>query len=273
MLLPALTALFPRRHRTPPGVLLAMTTLFAACSPVTRGGLEPLVTDRPDFTESTETVAKGMKQLEAGTTFGNRLSEESASLGETLLRIGTSARTELRLAMNSYSYARSRGVTVRGFEDFSIGTKVKLMNGGGEGSLKPAVAVIIGSTIPTGGALVGANKPQPEVKFGLAWDLTSRVAFSSNLNYAHVASKEDGEYREYAATGSLAVGLTDRLGSYLEYYTFQPNIQIVPSTHYLNGGLTYGFTDNLQLDVRSGLGLRRIAGPDYFLGLGISRRW
>ena len=252
---------------------LLVTVLLAACSPVTRTGLAPLVTDRPDFTESTETVAQGMKQLEAGTTFGNRFSEQSASLGESLVRIGLSKRTELRVALNSYSYSRSRGVTVSGFEDFSLGTKVKLLDGGGDGSWKPAVAVILASSIPTGGSLVGAGKPQPEVKFGLAWDLTSRVAFSSNLNYAHVASDEDGEYREYAATGSFAIGLTERLGSYVEYYTFQPNIATVPGTHYLNGGLTYGFTDNLQLDVRSGFGLHRIAGPDYFLGLGISRRW
>jgi hypothetical protein len=252
--------------------LSVIALCLAACSPVTRRGLEPLVTDRPDFTESTETVPQGMRQLEAGTTFGNQLAEESASLGESLLRIGTSAHTELRVALNSYAYSRSGGQTVQGFEDVTLGTKIKLMSGGGDGSLKPALAVIVGSTIPTGGPRVTAGRFQPEVKFGLAWDLTSRVAFSSNLNYAHITD-ETGTHGEYAATGSLGVGLTEHVASYAEYYTFQPVGTWLPSTHYFNGGLTFGFTDNLQLDVRSGLGLHRIAGPDYFLGLGISRRW
>jgi hypothetical protein len=258
------------QHRLSLGVL--SLTLLTACAPVTRAGLEPIVTDRPDFTESTETVERGMRQVEAGTTFLRTLTEQSGTIGETLIRVGVSTKSELRIGLNSYSLSRNDGEMQRGFEDISIGTKIKLLQSGGEGSLKPALAVIVGSTFPTGASSFRAQKPQPEVKFGMAWDLTSRVAFSSILNYARV-SETLTDYNEFAATGSLGVGLTERIASYAEYFAFFPRGAALTSTHYLNGGITYGVTNNLQFDVRSGFGLRRIAGPDYFFGLGISRRW
>lgn len=128
------------------------------------------------------------------------------------------------------------------------------MNGGGDGSFKPALSLIVGSSLPTGASQLRATKPQPEAKFGMAWDLTSRASFSSNLNYTRV-SDSFGAYNEFAASGSLGVGVTDRLGSYLEYFTFVPRNIGILSSHYLNGGVTYGMTENLQLDARTGFGL------------------
>ena len=252
--------------------VLTLTAFTSACAPVTRQGLEPMVTDRPDFTESTETVPSGMRQVEVGTTFARRLEQQSTSVGETILRVAVLPRAELRIGLNSYTLASTAGEAVRGFEDFSLGTKVKLMNGGGDGSLKPNLSIIVGSTFPSGGAAFKANKPQPEMKFGMAWDLTSRVAFSSNLNAAYVTDNA-ASYAEFAATGSVGVGLTKRISSYLEFFSFLPQQNGVSASHYTNGGLTYLLTDNLQFDVRSGVGLRRTAGPDYFVGAGVSRRW
>lgn len=264
---------FPTLHRTLPSVsALAAAVALTACAPVTRRGIEPMITDRPDFTESTETVERGMRQVEAGSTFAHTPGEDAGSFGETLIRVGTTRRSELRIGLNSYTLARAGGQTARGFEDISLGAKFKLMDAGGEGSLRPALAVIVASSLPTGASQFRARKPQPEVKFGAAWDLTSRVAFSSNLNYALV-SDAIGDYGEFAGSASLGIGLSDKLGSYAEYFTFAPNGVGIASTHYLNGGLTYGFTDNLQLDLRSGRAVHRHAGSDYFFGLGVSRRW
>lgn len=261
-----------RLLRRAPIAASAIALLLSACSPVTRKGLEPLVTDRPDFTESTETVARGMRQLEAGTTFSRTFAERNGSVGEALLRIGVARRTELRVGLNSFSMARSGGATASGFEDISLGTKIKLLDGGPAGSLKPALSLIVASSLPTGANEFRARKPQPEMKFGAAWDITSRVAFSSNLNYARV-SEAAADYGEFAATGSVGVTLTDRLGAYAEYFTFMPTAVNLSASRYVNGGFTYGLTDNLQLDLRSGFGAHRRADLDYFFGAGVSRRW
>lgn len=42
--------------------------------------------------------------------------------------------------------------------------------------------------------------------------------------------------------------------------------------HYFNGGFTFPITNNLQFDVRAGLGLNE-AADDYFLGAGGAVRY
>ena len=73
---------------------------------------EPLVTDRPDFTESTVTVGRGVMQLECGYTFtaddeaGVRTNNHS--FPETLLRVGMLAEWfELRFDWN-YAYNKRK---------------------------------------------------------------------------------------------------------------------------------------------------------------------
>ncbi len=48
--------------------------------PTTRGE-EPLITDRPDFTESPVAVAPGLFQLEGGYTFSKDAGEDKHTLG------------------------------------------------------------------------------------------------------------------------------------------------------------------------------------------------
>ncbi len=72
---------------------------------------EALVTDRPDFTESTETVKLGRFQLEGGYTFTRIDNNKEHTLGELLLRIGARQRLELRIGISSYALTRSPGGT------------------------------------------------------------------------------------------------------------------------------------------------------------------
>lgn len=67
-------------------------------------GDEPLVTDRPDFTESAETIAPGHLQIESGITRSREDATETDSVGEILLRVGLTPNLELRAGFNSYLY-------------------------------------------------------------------------------------------------------------------------------------------------------------------------
>jgi len=252
--------------------LVVMLAPMAACATAARGNLEPLVTDRPDFTESSETIPTGLVQLESGGTYSREGDERAGSLGEALIRVGLAPRAELRVGLNSYAISRSAGSTVRGLEDASLGAKVNLWDGGAVGSVRPKVSLIVASSLPTGATPFRADKFQPEVKLTGAWDLSERVAFSSNLNYAWVRERFDS-YGESAASASLGVGVTERVGSYLEYFGFYPQQQALDKSHFFNGGLTYGLNDNLQLDARAGRQMQRRDGESWFLGVGISRRW
>ncbi|MBL8961077.1 MAG: transporter [Gemmatimonadetes bacterium] len=252
-----------------PSVVLAAVLLTGACASVPRQDLEPLVTDRPDFTESSETVAPGMAQLESGATVQRVGEETGTTVGEALLRVGLAPRAELRLGFNSYAVVRSPGVRQQGLEDASVGAKLGLVNGGG---VVPKMSLIVASSVPTGAQTFRADKLQPEMKLTAAWDLSDRVAFSSNLNYSWIRDEFD-TVGEVAATGSFGFGLTDKLGLYTEYFGFFPQQAFSPASHYSNLGFTWVFNPNLQLDVRGGIGHNGLGRRDVFSGIGVSRRW
>src|SRR5215207_9321663 len=98
-------------------LVLALPGLLLAAAVVAQEGWsgleEPLITDRPDFTESTETVPRGHFQVEGGTTLNRVEDEDSTSFGELLVRIGTGERWETRLGLGSYGRVETP------FEEFS----------------------------------------------------------------------------------------------------------------------------------------------------------
>jgi hypothetical protein len=233
---------------------------------------EALVTDRPDFTESTETVKLGRLQLEGGYTFTRVSNNKEHTLGELLLRVGAWQRLELRIGINSYALMRSPSGNASGFHDVLLGVKAKLVQGSERFGLnRPNVAVIVATTLPTGSDAFRETQLQPEVRIALGLDLSTRLALASNLNYAY-ASEEAERFSQFSGSISFGYTLTERSGTYLEYFSFVPSIKEGPNSKHLNAGLTYLVNYNYQLDVRVGIGLNGET-PDYFFGFGASWRW
>lgn len=248
-------------------VAAALAVPMSLCS-----AQEPIETDRPDFTETARTVPAGRIQIEGGYTFARIGEDEEQAVGELLIRIATGARTELRVNAGSYALLRGPGGRASGFEDIAIGFKVELRDASRAFGLGlPDLALVAETTLPTGASAFGENETQPEVKLALAWDLSPRVSLGSNLNFAW-PSEEGERYTEPA--GSLTVGfsLAERTGAYLELFGFAPSGRARPNSSYADGGLTYLVNDDFQLDARVGAGLSG-ARPDYFFGVGASRRY
>ncbi len=233
---------------------------------------EPIVTDRPDFTESTETIPVGRIQIESGYTFARTGDERSDSLGELLLRVSLGPRSELRVGVPNYARLRGGSGRSSGFEDASLGAKFRLVKAGeGFGLRRPAMSLIVATSLPTGARAYRSKELQPEAKLCLSADLSETLAVAANLNYAYLS--DDGDrYGEPSGSLSFAVGLNDRTGVYLEYFGFYPSGAARPDSHYLNGGVTYLVTNDYQLDVRAGIGLNGV-GTDNFVGIGAARRW
>jgi Putative MetA-pathway of phenol degradation len=211
-----------------------------------------------------------MRQVEGGYTFQRTDDERTHSVGELLVRVPASARSELRLGLNSYTVTTVAGERAEGLEDVSLGAKLALLDAPeGHGSRRPATSVIAMTTVPTGARAFREDVVQPELKLVLAWDVTPRVALGANANWAYAS--RDGA-RAHAAAGSVTLGVDvfERVGSYAEYFALAE--QRARGAGYLNAGLTYRFSDGLQADARAGVGLARVA-PDYFVGVGLVRRW
>lgn len=240
---------------------------------------EPLVTDRPDFTESSVTVGMGVVQVEGGYTFTYNDDGEgvtkSHSYPETLFRVGMFADWfELRLAWNYGESAETvfgaEDTNLEGAEDLTVGAKLALTPQSG---CLPETAVIVQSTAPTGSTAFTARELLPGVNFLFGWDVTDSLSVGGGTQ-ANRALDANGEdlYVEFAQSLTTGYAWTDRFGTFHEWFMFAPaGAATAQNQQYFDAGMTYLFTDNVQWDLRAGVGLNE-AADDFFTGSGLSIR-
>lgn len=247
--------------------------------------LEPLVTDRPDFTESTDAVPQGRVQLEMGYTFTydreTDVRTRDHGAPELLLRAGVFENFELRLGWDGYAWTETqasaetrtgRAVTreswSQGAYDATVGVKYKFFEQDG---WRPHFGVIGEFTVPSGSRGASSGDVDPGAVLLWAYDLNERWSLAGNVGLA--APTEDARrFAQTSASLSLAASITDRLGGYVEYFGIFPNARHVDCANSLNGGLTLLIHDNLQVDWRIGGGLNEEA-DDFFTGIGLAWRF
>jgi hypothetical protein len=255
-----------------PLITVALLALAAPLAAQNFSGLDdPLVADRPDFTESASTIPPGHFQVESGATLYRVDDEESETLGELLVRIGAGERWEGRIGVGSYvgiDPGTPGSDRITGYADPSVGIKVRF-NEDDPALLppgRPVMALLLSTTVPVGDDELTADEWVPGAKLALAWTLTDRFSLGSNVNYTYAV--DGGErFHQFAGTLTGGVTLTDRLGAYLEYFGFSEEVPDGSTTHYIDGGLTFGVSNDLRLDVRAGFGLND-PSPDWFAGVG-----
>ena len=270
------------------GWALAGGSLFAMTAGSLQGQRGPLVADRPDFTEAAATVGRGVVQLEFGYTYeydrpeGGRGGVWTHSLGEPLLRIGVlGERLELRLGLSPVSVgagADGRSFTETGMEDLYLGTKLLLTEQEG---LRPAMAVLPQVTVPTGSDAFTSDRTLPGVNFIYGWDLSEDVSLAGSTQVNRALSDAGGggprggaaEYAEWAQSAVAGFSVGARAGVYAEWFAFfHAEADGTRAEHYANGGFTWSFSDDLQWDIRAGVGLNESA-TGFFTGTGLVVRF
>jgi len=235
---------------------------------------DPLVSDRPDFTEASSTVGRGVRQLEFGYTYEfNRTAagpEHAHSAPEALLRWGVLYDwLELRAAWNyAESVTSAGGVrnSARGAEDLYLGTKIGLTPQEG---IWPESAVILQTFVPTGSAAFQTKSVLPGVNWLYGWDLTENISTAGSTQFNRVLDDITNEpFVEVAQSWTVGYGLTEKLGAYTEFFgLFPAGSDTQGPEYYFDGGLQYFFTNDLAWDIRAGVGLNDRA-QDYFIGTG-----
>lgn len=273
-------------------------TLFRwSAAPDVTGGpdlSEPLITDRPDFTNSPFTVGKGVPQLESGYTFTyNEDAGETTrfhSIGEPFLRYGIFADfLELRLALSPV-LQRTRGPGISqstgGTEDLLIGAKFALTPQHG---VLPATGLITEATVPTGSPAFTSDQFLPIITWTYSWDVTDSLGVTGNTIFSRNVETELPDipsgsapadfspvrdaYTQWAQSVSVGYGYTDKLSGFYEWYGLFPHsAQSAQAQHYIDTGFTYLLTDDVQWDIRAGWGLTD-ASDDFFTGTGLSIRF
>ncbi|MES1244783.1 MAG: transporter [Acidobacteriota bacterium] len=234
-------------------------------------GLEDEISaDRPDFTEGTGLIPPGHVQVEGGVTLARVEDADSTTLGELLVRFGLGERSEARIGLGSYSRVDDGFTDISGFEDPALEIKYRFTDDAGElAPGQPAVALVLGTSVPVGDKELTSDEWVPAAVFAFDWDL-GRFGVGANLGGSYQAGDDRFVQAFASVTGGFSV--TDRLGTYVEWYGFSEEEKDGPSTHYVNGGISFLINNDLIVDARIGTGLND-ADPDWFAGVGGAIRW
>src|SRR6185436_11322152 len=171
---------------------LAIVTSFASVAPAAAQTGDPLISDRPDFTESTGTIAPGRFQIEGGITSQEIGEEDSLSVGELLVRYGLGENLEARLGVGSWTRIEVPGDQLEGFEDPTVQMKVRLTPPVSDRPPGfPAVALLVGTSVPVGSEELTADEWEPEAVLAFDWILTDMLTLGANLGVAFPTA--DGE--------------------------------------------------------------------------------
>ena len=235
---------------------------------------EPLVTDRPDFTEASSTVGRRVAQLEIGYTYTfdqDDAATKSHSFPEPLLRYGILAEwLELRVGWN-YAQEASEGISTEGGEDLYLGFKIGLTPQEG---ILPEMALIPQMTVPTGDEAFSAGQVQAGLNWIYGWEINDWLSTAGSTQFNRASDEVSShDFTEWAQSWTFGYTLSERIGAYTEWYALFPHSadSAVPE-HYFNGGFTYLVTNDIQWDIRAGMGLNS-AADDYFVGTGMSIRF
>jgi hypothetical protein len=257
-------------------MLLTGLAALPVASPVRAQTPEPLVTDRPDQTESTATVPGGVVQLEVGARFTNN--EEGAvhvrelTGPSILVRLGVGRRLEARAGFSGWVRQSVPSATAEsGIGDVNIGFKYRVSAGAG---LRPSFAIVTTVTLPTAEEGFGSENVQPTVLLAAAHQLADRVGIGYNLGTAWTtvtgaAGSETSVDVPYSV--SLAVSVSERVGAFVESFGSVGLRGDGPGRHSVDAGATMLVGANVQLDVSGGVALDAHAA-DWFLGAGASLR-
>jgi hypothetical protein len=215
----------------------------------------PLVTDRPDFTESTQVVGAGAVQAEAGVTAGWPEGAGTISGPELLLRVGLSRSVELRLGLPSLIRESRSRVATSGAGPASIGLKLELLRG------RTAAGFVAGAEVPTGSRPFGDGAVTPAVRLVVAREV-------GVVSMATMGSAVFDDRVRYEQTVVASHPLGSTMGFFVEYAAgFGGGVE---DKHLGHVGIAWRLTDDLQVDVHGGRSLRGDAAP--FIGAGLAIR-
>lgn len=216
-----------------------LAALAALCAPGAQPALaqDAIGTDRPGFSTGPDTVGLGTVQVEAGFEWSDASNQTAFPLA--LLRYGVGEATEVRLTWNGVSVGDGPDGTLGG----SVAVKHALAEGDG---LRPALGLLAAVSIPA-----GSDPLDPEA--GFLWSLSPSEAWSVFGTATVGLTSSDGSH-DVVGTNAVGVSRTlgPRAGVFVEHFVSWTEGD-PDQTHYVDGGLTYLVTDDLQLDVNAGV--------------------
>lgn len=224
---------------------------------------ETISADRPGYSTGTSIVSAGHFNVELGMTssFGNNVPKTiTQTLPITNIRVGVTQDVELEIQWGGLSFANPGSNRTSG--DIAVGGKYRLQAGD---NYHLSTLGLLG--LPTGSGT--ATSPTPLL--GLLWDY-SMAEGSTLFGVVQASANKVGAWQSNAqASLGLSHGYDDKLSTFIELFTDVHVNYTGGNTNMLDSGVSYLYTDQIQLDLSVGYSLDRKASD--FIGLGVARRF
>lgn len=242
--------------------------------------MREMSTDRPDQTESPYTVDAGHWQVELdflNYTYDRHSPDgvrtETWNAAPVNVKIGLTNRVDLQVLVDNYVEVRTKdpatGATdrVSGFDDITARLKVNLWGNDG-GATALGIMPFVKLPLDASGLRNGETEGGIIVPLAIALPWEFGLGLMTEVDFV---SDGDGGYdTEWVNSVTISRGLTERLGAYVEFVAVVGTAPGYDWQGQADAGLTYGVTDDVQLDLGCNFGLTR-AAPDFqpFAGLSV----
>lgn len=256
----------------------ALPLLLCLC-PAVQAAEESIVTDRPDFVESSDVVGAGRFQIETSIAWERSKRDGVTSKTRstpTLLRIGLSDSWEFRIetegSMSSKLSGPGFSESASGWADTALGFKWHQQDGD-EASGKPGMGWLFHVDVDSGSSAFRGQGLRPSVRFVAEWDLPSGMSLGV-MPGIFVERNDEGQ-RYTAALLSAVVGkqLAEKLRGFAELSARQiASKRNGGNVLTLDGGLAYLLSNDAQVDVAVSRGLNKNT-PDWQWTVGLSLRY
>jgi hypothetical protein len=288
-------------HRS--GLSLA-ACLLAACAPVAIAGIEDerraadkigyhlfnptprelmrdMSTDRPDKTESAFTVDAGHFQLEMDLlsyahdrdkSGGGNFRTDAYAIAPVNLKLGLLNNVDLQLVLDTYNYVRVKDQaagTVQKMSGFGdVTTRLKVNFWGNDGG-PTAFAMMPFIKVPSNQDGLGNNSIEGGVIFPLAVELPDGWGMGLMTEYDFLRNDADpGYHTSFINTITFGHDIYGALAGYVEFFSEVSTERDSPWVGTVDLGLTYGLSDDIQLDGGVNIGVTKSADDvNPFVGL------
>lgn len=254
-------------------LLLITISIFVVNSAISQNDTIPIVTDRPDQTESAVTVPHKSFQIESGFTYSwaenEGISTKNLGYNSTLFRYGLNRRLEVRLGvafagLEEEDEVSGEKTNLNGMIPLVVGFKWNFLYGDGP---IPTLAFLSHVDIPKAASKdFNQGNVKQTINFAGSWVL-SRV-FGFGFNIGTLMDWKDYDFATFYST-SLSISILKWMGAFVELYGRHPTGEYSDQRFHL--GFIFPVRHNLQFDVSGGIGISKNS-PDGFASFGFAWR-
>src|SRR4051812_22873065 len=209
--------------------------------------IKPIITDRPDQTESPFTVPIKHFQIETGFIFEHTNEFTKSFVYPTILsKYGLTDNFELRL-ITDISNTKNTDETVGGLNPVMVGFKINIT---AEKGIVPTTSFIGHLSVPAlATEKLKTTYYAPSFRFTMQHTLSNRLSLGYNFG-----EEFDGETAKpvFVYTLTTDYAIAEDFSAYIELYGFA--LQKAKPDHRFDAGLAYLFQQNILIDVSGGFG-------------------